>query len=99
MKLRIGKRAQEQARRIEAWWVEHRSASPSLFTDELEQAFWHLVHVRDAGVRWPTPRRPTLRRILMPRTQNHVYFVLDEPAATVHVVAIWGTPRGTTPRL
>ena len=36
MKLRIGKRAQQQADRIEAWWVEHRQEAPDLFIDELE---------------------------------------------------------------
>ncbi len=99
MKLRVGKRAQQQAKKIEAWWVEHRPAAPNLFTDELERTFHYLVQVRDAGVPWPTPRRPTLRRILMPRSRNHVYFVIEEPAATVHVLALWGAPRATTPKL
>jgi hypothetical protein len=99
VKLRVGKRAQQQAKRIEAWWVEHRPAAPTLFLDELERTFRYIVQVRDAGVRWPTPRRPTLRRILMTRSQNHVYFVIDESNATVHVLAVWGAPRGTTPKL
>jgi hypothetical protein len=79
--------------------VEHSPASPDLFTGELEQIFRHICSVRIAGVGWPTPRRPTLRRILMPRSQNHVYFVLHEWTQTVHVLAIWGAPRGTTPKL
>ncbi len=99
MKLRVGRRAQQQAMTIEAWWVEHRPAASGLFTDELESTFRHITEVRDAGVRWPTRRRPTLRRILMPRSNNHVYFLIDEQAATVHVLAVWGAPRGTTPGL
>src|SRR5213078_2045952 len=91
-KLRIGKRAQQQAAKIEAWWVKHRTAAPTLFADELERTFGYLCQVRSPGVRWPTPRRPMLRRILMPRTENHVYFVVDETAETVHVLAIWGAP-------
>jgi plasmid stabilization system protein ParE len=98
VKLRVGKRAQQQANTIERWWVEHRPAAPTLFTDELERAFFHISHVPDAGVRWPTPRRPTLRRILMPRSGNHVYFAIDEPTA-VDVLAVWGAPRGTPPKL
>jgi hypothetical protein len=73
--------------------------APALFIDELERTFWHICHVHDAGVRWPTARRPTLRRVLMPRSGNHVYFLVDEPTATVHVLAVWGAPRGTTPKL
>jgi plasmid stabilization system protein ParE len=99
VKLRVGKRAQPQARKIEGWWVEHRPAAPSLFTDELERTFRHITQVGDAGIRWPTPRRPNLRRILMPRSNNHVYFLIDEPTATVHVLAVWGAPRGMTPKL
>ncbi len=99
MKLRVGKRAQQQVKKIEAWWVEHRPAAPSLFLDELEGTFRYITEARDAGIRWPTPRRPTLRRILLPRTQHHVYFLIDEPTATVHVLAVWGAPRRMTPKL
>lgn len=99
MKLRIGKRAQEQAARIGQWWAEHREKAPDLFFDELEATFRFLCHEPNAGVRWPTQRRPTLRRILMPRTQNHVYFMVDTAANVVRVLAIWGAPRGKTPKL
>jgi plasmid stabilization system protein ParE len=99
VKLRIGKRAQQQADKIEAWWGKKRPAAPTLFTDELERTFRYLCQVRSPGVRWPTPRRPMLRRILMPRTENHVYFLIDETTETVQVLAIWGAPKGRTPKL
>ncbi len=98
MKLRLGRRAQQQIRRIEQWWVEHRAA-PELFADELEQTFRHIASVRTAGIGWPTGRHPTLRRMLMPRTGNHVYFVVDEATGAVFVLAVWGAPRGAGPRL
>jgi hypothetical protein len=99
VQLRIGKRAQGQAARIEQWWAEHREAAPGLFVDELEATFRFLCSERGAGVRWPTPRRPTLRRILMPRSKNHVYFMVDEAADVVRVLTIWGAPRGKAPKL
>jgi plasmid stabilization system protein ParE len=99
VKLWIGKRAQEQAAKIGQWWATHREAAPNLFIDELETTFRFLCSERGAGVRWPTPRRPTLRRILMPRSRNHVYFVVDEAADVIRVLAIWGAPRGKTPKL
>lgn len=99
MKLRVGKRAQQQADELEAWWVEHRPAAPTLFLDELEETFRYLCEGGGSGVRWPTPRRPNMRRILMSRTNNHVYFVIDEVHQTVHVHAIWGAPKGRTPKL
>jgi plasmid stabilization system protein ParE len=99
VKLRIGKRAQEQAAKIEQWWAEHREKAPNLFVDELEETFRTLCRERNAGTRWPTPRRPFLRRLLMPRTHHHVYFVVDQAADEVHVLAVWGAPRGKTPKL
>lgn len=99
MQLRVGKRAQKQAEKMEAWWVENRPDAPTLFVDELEETFRYICDVRSAGVRWPTPRRPNLRRILMPRTNNHVYFVIDEASETVRVHAVWGAPKGSTPKL
>lgn len=84
---------------MEGWWVENRSDAPALFLDELEETFQYICKVRSAGVRWPTPRRPNLRRILMPRTNNHVYFVVDDVTDTVQVYALWGAPKGRTPKL
>jgi len=99
VKLRVGKRAQQQANKMEAWWVENRPEAPTLFLDELEETFRYICNDKNAGVRWPTPRRPNLRRILMSRTKNHVYFVIDEATDTVHVHAVWGAPKGRTPKL
>jgi hypothetical protein len=99
VKLRVGKRAQQQAAKIDGWWTAHRRDAPTVFLDELEETFRYICQVSAAGVPWPTPRRPTLRRILMPRTNNHVYFVVDASAATVDVYAIWGAPKGRTPKL
>jgi plasmid stabilization system protein ParE len=99
VKLRVGKRAQRQADQIEGWWVGNRPAAPSLFTDELEELFEHIRTIPGAGVRWPTPKRPTLRRILMERTGNHIYFRVDEAKGVVHVIAVWGAPRERGPKL
>jgi len=35
----------------------------------------------------------------MPRTQNHIFFVVDEKAQTIHVLAIWGAARERSPKL
>ncbi len=99
MKLIVGRRAARQVSRIERWWFENRPSAPTLFTDELERTFRLLVESPAAGVGWPTPRRPDLRRVLMPETRNHVYFRVDEPTQTVRVLAVWGAPRGSAPKL
>jgi len=49
VKLRIGRRAQQQASRMAQWWAEHRPAAPTLFTDELERTFQLLVATPGPG--------------------------------------------------
>lgn len=34
----------------------------------------------------------------MPRTQNHIYFVVDENTQTIQVLAIWGAARARPPK-
>jgi hypothetical protein len=46
VKLGIGKKAQQQADKIEAWRVEHRPAAPVRFTDELGWTFQYFPTVR-----------------------------------------------------
>jgi plasmid stabilization system protein ParE len=99
VKLKVAKRAEQQAGRIQQWWVEHRPSAPRLFPDELEQTFRLICENPGLGVRWPTARHPEMRRVLMPKTEHHVYFRVDESTQTVHILAIWGTPRGRGPLL
>ena len=81
------------------WWAEHRPASGDLFVDELDATLRLLGESPGAGTRWPTEVRPDLRRGLMPRSGNFVYYRVDEVTRTVHVLAIWGSSRGRRPRL
>jgi plasmid stabilization system protein ParE len=98
VKLRIGKRAQRQIDKLEQWWREHLGSSKR-FVDELGATFELIAAIPGTGVHWPTARRPALRRILMPETQNHVYFNVDEDKQMVFVLSVWGTQRGRTPKL
>ncbi len=96
MKLRISKRAQRQAERIDEWWAGHRPEAPTLFVDELQCVFEAICERSDAGIAWPTARRPKLRRILMPRTENHVYFQVDEDGETVYAFDLGRSTRHDT---
>jgi hypothetical protein len=44
VKVRVAKRAQQQANKMEAWWVENRPQAPTLFLDELEQTFRYICN-------------------------------------------------------
>ena len=99
MKLRIAEPAKRQIARLQKWWVANRPVVRTLFMDELDETLQLIRETPGVGSPWPTRRRPTLRRIQMSRTHNHIYFRVDEKMKTVFVLAVWGGPRGTTPKL
>jgi plasmid stabilization system protein ParE len=84
---------------MEAWWAQNRPTAPDLFAREFRDTLEQIRTMPSSGTAWPTERRPSVRRILMPRTENHIYFRVDRKAQTVHVLAVWGAPKGTTPKL
>jgi plasmid stabilization system protein ParE len=55
---------------IEAWWTEHRSKNPMLFTNELEAAFALLREHPHASI----GHDARTRRLLLRRSRYHVYF-------------------------
>jgi hypothetical protein len=40
-----------------------------------------------------------VRRLLLPRTHQHVYYEVNHDAGTVMIIAAWGAPRGRGPTL
>jgi plasmid stabilization system protein ParE len=88
--------ADEDARRIDQWWIHNRSAAPNLFLEELADALALLEMEAGVGVRQPNRAIPGLRRYLLRATRYHLYFVHSDDA--VVIVGIWGATRRTTPR-
>ena len=99
MKIRITKRAEKDAARIDARWREKKDKSPELFAQEFRAAVERLRIVRNAGTPFPTESRPTLRRVLMERSQYHVYFVVYEQLQEIRIMVIWGARRRRPPKL
>lgn len=89
--------ADEDIRRIDRWWREHRPAAPELFVAELAEAFALLAESPKLGQRYPRPDIPTLRRLLLRATRYHVYYVFDGQMAAV--LSVWSAIRGRGPRL
>ncbi|MFL5345468.1 MAG: type II toxin-antitoxin system RelE/ParE family toxin [Hyalangium sp.] len=91
--------ADEQALAIDSWWRENRPAAPNLFADELVAALGLLADAPGAGRRYPARKIPGLRRLMLPASRYHVYYVHDSEAGIVHVLAIWSAVRGKEPPL
>ncbi len=92
-------RAEHHILEISAWWRGNRPASPDLFRRELEGAIDLLEHSPDAGRRYADVGIPGLRRLLLPRTRYHVYYVHEEAAQKVLILAVWSAIRGRGPEL
>jgi hypothetical protein len=99
LNVRFEAQAVEQVRAVHAWWKENRTSAPTLFADELRGAVRRLRD--DALAERPYPSRTVydVRRILLPRSRYHAYYVIDETLDAVVVLALWGAVRGRVPRL
>ena len=99
MKVRLSEEAQEHARRIRHWWRKNRPKAPTLFDEELRQVRKRLAVAWHEGQEYATFNGELVRRVLLQKTKNHVYYVVRQAEGVVHVVAIHGAVRGRGPDL
>jgi plasmid stabilization system protein ParE len=91
--------ALDQAERIGSWWAANRRAAPDLFRDELGAGVAALEVAPRIGSPYPPGAVTGLRRLLLPRSQHHVYYTVEEQAVCVRVHAVWHTSRAHGPLL
>lgn len=99
MIVRLARRARREAAALDSWWREHRPAAPTLFTDELDQAVSLLEVIPEMGPTYQTRGEIVLRRLMLPKTRYHVYYVHNPGTALVVVLSIWSAQRGRAPKL
>ena len=99
MKVAFTPEADRQATELDGWWREHRPAAPDLLARELADGLALLALTPTAGTCYTAQGGRTFRRLLLPRSRNHVYFEIDEVHGLLIVHAVWGTPRGREPDL
>jgi hypothetical protein len=49
------------------------------------------------GAFYPASFEATVRRVLLPKTQNHVYYAVHDDQ--IVVLSVWGAPRRRGPKL
>jgi plasmid stabilization system protein ParE len=96
VRIELSDEADAQITEIDAWWRENRLAAPDLFTDELERALADLGATPTLGTVYRAGPA-TVRRLLLHRSQYHVYFI--RAPKRVSVLAVWSCYRGRGPRL
>ena len=99
MKLRLAPRALAEAKRIKTWWRENRPAAPDLFEQELDAALERIsARPTSAGTLYEQgDLEVPVRRILLRKTENYVYFSVE--GDEVVVVSVWGAPKERGPKL
>ena len=99
MKVVFTPRARRRAIAAAKWWRANRLVAPELFDEELARAKRKLAEKPDIGQLYETFGEIVVRRLLLPKTEQHLYYSVDETADLVIVYTIWGARRGKAPEL
>ena len=99
MKLVIPERAQRAIEEADAWWRENRRDAPNLFADELMTALNEVRTQPEVPRAYRKTRKGIVRRVLMPKTRRHVYYLYRRAEQGVVIVTVWGAVRGKKPNL
>jgi plasmid stabilization system protein ParE len=99
VRFEISRRARRQIEKIHAWWTDNRPAARSLFLDELGRAEHLLRENPELGSVYTTHRTSTVRRVLLARTEYHLYYRYIARREAITVLAVWGATRRRGPRL
>lgn len=95
----VSKRARRQIEKIQSWWVENRPEAPALFLDELAEAERHLRTQPTLGLIYTAHKSGVVRRVLLTRTNHHLYYRYLPQRDELTVLAVWGAPRERGPKL
>jgi plasmid stabilization system protein ParE len=98
MKLVFTPEAEQQADECDRWWREHRDEH-DLFARELAATTTLLREVPSIGSTHTVLDGLPVRRVLLRKTNTHVYYSVDREAELVKVLAVWGAPKGREPKL
>jgi len=97
MRLRLAPRALSEAKRKKTWWQKNRQSSPDLFEEEFNVIVRSIQSAPGAGAIYPSRFDIVIRRVLMTKTKNHVYFTATD--TEVVILSVWGAARERGPKL
>lgn len=95
MKLVYSEEAERCIARENAAWTAYADY-PLLFEEELETAIAAIQNSPDRPV-YAMTRRGPVRRMLMPKTGHHVYFIHTRATHTIEIVSVSGGKRKKGP--
>lgn len=77
MKLIFSEEAERDVEAIDAWWRENRADAPRLFAEELASVCQEILRKPLILKQYVERRGMVIRRWLLERTEQHVYYVVD----------------------
>lgn len=98
-RVQLSSEARRQLLEIDEWWTMNRRTAPELVLKELARVTSLLAAMPTAGKVYRRATSASYRRLLLRRSRFHVYYLIDEPARIVMIVAIWSAVRGHGPAL
>jgi hypothetical protein len=98
VRVQVTKRAERRIEIVDRFWRKNRLESPNLFKEELAAAELRLSEDPYVG-RACVINGKQLRRLLLERTEQWVYYVVRTRQALVVVWTVWGARRGRDPKL
>ena len=97
MKYRFTPQAELEADREREWWRENRRDSPDLFDDELAAVIDKITRRPTTGTIHESEFPEEIRKVLMRKTSNHVYFTVHE--GEIVILSVWGAAQEHGPKL
>ena len=76
-----------------------RPIALEIFAREFLEAIERLETTQGVGQAFPTLLRPSLRRVLLPKSRCQMYFEIDEPKQRIKILQIWDGRRERAPKL
>lgn len=99
MNIEIGKRASHQVERASDRWQKYRPSAPFLVEQELDEALRRLRTMPKIGIPYAMSKRSEVRRLLLPKTEYHLYYTLERDETVIVIHSVWGARRGRGPKL
>jgi hypothetical protein len=96
-KVQFTAEARKQVDAALRWWRENRPKNRGLFREELIHAVVTLRTTPRGGVRYEPENFKDVHCHLMPRSHYDVYYVVNDGAGMVTVIALWHQARGEPP--
>jgi hypothetical protein len=96
VRVKVTKRAERRIEIVDTFWRKNRLDAPNLFKEELMAAEIRLSEDPHAGKACVINGKQ-LRRLLLERTEQWVYYIVRVKDELVVVRTVWGARRGRDP--